>query len=91
MKKYMWIVLLFIGLAIGGILFFYNSLLRAKKISFLNEFLFEYIKPFEFLKKDESNIILYICSNFIYSSNINVYTMVKSRIMVDISIIARLY
>lgn len=37
-------------------LFFYNSLLRAKKISFLNEFLFEYIKPFEFLKKDEIKI-----------------------------------
>lgn len=37
-------------------LFFYNSLLRAKKISFLNEFIFEYIKPFEFLKKDEIKI-----------------------------------
>ena len=36
--------------------FFYNSLLLANKISFLNEFLFEYIKPFEFLKKDEIKI-----------------------------------
>ena len=36
--------------------FFYNSLLLAKKISFLNEFLFEHIKPYEFLKKDEIKI-----------------------------------
>ena len=36
--------------------FFYNSLLLVNKISFLNEFLFEYIKPFEFLKKDEIKI-----------------------------------
>lgn len=37
-------------------LFFYNSLLLANKISFLNEFLFEHIKPFEFLKRDDIKI-----------------------------------
>lgn len=37
-------------------LFFYNSLLLADKISFLENFLFEYIKPFEFLKRDEIRI-----------------------------------
>lgn len=37
-------------------LFFYNSLLLADKISFLENFLFDYIKPFEFLKRDEINI-----------------------------------
>lgn len=37
-------------------LFFYNSLLLANKVSLLNEFLFVYIKPFEFLKKDEIKI-----------------------------------
>ena len=37
-------------------LFFYNSLLLAEKISYLNEFLFDYIKPFEFLKREEITI-----------------------------------
>ena len=37
-------------------LFFYNSLLLADKISFLENFLFDYKKPFEFLKRDEINI-----------------------------------
>ena len=37
-------------------LFFYKSLLSANKISYLKEFLFEYKKPFEFLKRDEIKI-----------------------------------
>ena len=37
-------------------LFFYNSLLCANKISYLKEFLFDYKKPFEFLKRDEIKI-----------------------------------
>ena len=46
----------FDGLIYPEYSFFYNSLLLANKVSFLNEFLFEYIKPFEFLKKDEIKI-----------------------------------
>ena len=37
-------------------LFFYNSLLLADKISFLENFLFNYKEPFEFLKREEINI-----------------------------------
>lgn len=37
-------------------LFFYNSLLLADKIYYLNDFLFNHIKPFEFLKRNEINI-----------------------------------
>ena len=37
-------------------LFFYDSLLCANKISYLKEFLFDYKKPFEFLKRDEIKI-----------------------------------
>ncbi|WP_296882411.1 glycosyltransferase [uncultured Methanobrevibacter sp.] len=37
-------------------LFFYNSLLSADKISYVQEFLFDYKKPFEFLKRDEIKI-----------------------------------
>lgn len=37
-------------------LFFYDSLLLADKIYYLNEFLFEYKKPFEFLKRNEIKI-----------------------------------
>ena len=37
-------------------LFFYNSLLLADKISFLEDCLFKYEKPFEFLKRDEIKI-----------------------------------
>lgn len=37
-------------------LFFYNSLLLADKISFLDNFLFNYKEPFEFLKRDEIKI-----------------------------------
>lgn len=37
-------------------LFFYNSLLLANKISYLKDFLFNYKKPFEFLKRDEIKI-----------------------------------
>ncbi len=37
-------------------LFFYNSLLLANNISYLNDFLFNYKKPFEFLKRDEIKI-----------------------------------
>ena len=37
-------------------LFFYNSLLLSDKISFLENFLFNYIKPFEFLKRNEIKI-----------------------------------
>lgn len=46
----------FDGLIYPEYSFFYNSLLLANKLSFLNEFLFEHIKPFEFLKKDEIKI-----------------------------------
>ena len=37
-------------------LFFYNSLLLADKISFFDNFLFNYKEPFEFLKRDEIKI-----------------------------------
>ena len=37
-------------------LFFYNSLLLADKISFLENFLFNYKEPFEFLKRNEIKI-----------------------------------
>ena len=37
-------------------LFFYSSLLLANKVSYLEEFLFDYKKPFEFFKREEIKI-----------------------------------
>ncbi len=37
-------------------LFFFNSILLANNISYINDFLFDYKKPFEFLKRNEIKI-----------------------------------